>query len=102
MADHWSGAFDPERGNPYRRRLEDIDPARRDPSTTVEHPEPTRERAGAFTVEGTIQRFGDLADAALATQEPRRFQARLFVFVVLLAILTPVALQLLGLLRLFG
>jgi hypothetical protein len=87
--------------NPYRRRLEDIDPARQDPSTTVEHPEPTRERAGAFTIEGTIQRFGDLADAAIATREPRRLQARLFVFVVLVAILTPVALQLLGLLRLF-
>src|ERR1700712_2679276 len=88
--------------NPYRRRLEDIDPARRDPSTTVEHPEPTKERAGAFTVEGTIQRFGDLADAALASSEPRRTHARLFVAVVLLAILTPVALQLLGLLQLFN
>jgi hypothetical protein len=92
------GAGDP---NPYRRRFEDIDPARRDPSTIVEHPEPTKERAGAFTVEGTIQRFGDLADAAISSKEPRRTQARLFVLVVLIAILTPVALQLLGLLRLF-
>jgi hypothetical protein len=97
MAGNW--ASDP---NPYRRRLEDIDPARRDPSTTVEHPEPTRERAGAFTVEGTIQGFADLAKATLESKEPRRSQARVFVFLVLLAILTPVALQLLGLFRLFG
>jgi hypothetical protein len=89
-----SGAGEP---NPYRRRFEDIDPARQDPSTTVEHPEPTRERAGAFTIEGTIQGFADLADAAIASREPRRTQARVFVFLVLLAILTPVALQLLGL-----
>ena len=93
-----SGAGDP---NPYRRRFEDIDPARRDPSTTVEHPEPTRERAGAFTVEGTLQRVADLADAAISSREPRKTQARIFVLLVLVAILTPVALQLLGLLRLF-
>jgi hypothetical protein len=93
-----SGAGEP---NPYRRRFEDIDPARRDPSTTVEHPEPTRERAGAFTIEGTIQGFRDLSEAAISSREPRRTQARVFVLLVLLAILTPVALQLLGLLRLF-
>lgn len=97
MAGDW--ASDP---NPYRRRLEDIDPARQDPSTTVEHPEPTRPRAGAFTIEGTIQGFADLAKATLESKEPRRSQARVFVFLVLLAILTPVALQLLGLLQLFG
>jgi hypothetical protein len=97
MAGDW--ASDP---NPYRRRLEDIDPARQDPSTTVEHPEPTRERAGAFTVEGTIQGFADLAQATLKSSEPRRSQARIFVFLVLLAILTPVALQLLGLFQIFG
>src|SRR3954471_17454549 len=93
------GAVDP---NPYRRRLEDIDPARRGPATPVEPPAPTKERAGPFTVEGTIQRFGDLADAAISSREPRRTQARLFVLIVLIAIMTPVALQLLGLLRLFG
>jgi hypothetical protein len=87
--------------NPYRRRWEDIDPARRDPTTIVEHPEPTKERAGAFTIEGTIQRFGDLADAAISSREPRKTYARLFVFVVLVAFLTPVALQVLGVLRLF-
>ena len=93
------GVGDP---NPYRRRFEDIDPARRDPSTIIEHPEPTKERAGAFTIEGTIQGFADLAQATLDSKEPRRSQARVFVFLVLLAILTPVALQLLGLLSLFG
>jgi hypothetical protein len=93
-----SGAGEP---NPYRRRFEDIDPARRDPSTTVEHPEPQRERASPYTIEGTIQGFRDLADAAVTSKEPRRSQARVFVLLVLLAILTPVALQLLGLLQLF-
>ncbi len=88
-----------EHGNKYRRRLEDIDPARLDPSAMIEHQEPVRERPSALTVEGYIQGFRDLSDAAITGHGERRSRARMLVIMTLIALLTPVALQLLGLLH---
>jgi hypothetical protein len=88
--------------NPYRRRLEDIDPARKDPSTTIEHVEPPRRRPNAFTVEGFLQGVGDIAEAAVSDREPRRSKARVLAFFFLLGALSAVGLGLLGLSHVFG
>ena len=85
--------------NKYRRRLEDIDPARTDPSAMIEHHEPLRPRPSPYTVEGYIQGFRDLSDAAIKGEGQRRSRARFLVVISLAALLTPVGLQLLGLLH---
>jgi hypothetical protein len=85
--------------NKYQRRLEDIDPARADPSAMIEHHEPLRARPSPYTVEGYIQGFRDLSDAAIKGEGQRRSRARLLVVLSLAALLTPVGLQLLGLLH---
>ena len=51
--------------NKYHRRVEDIDPARTDPAAMIEHHEPLRERPSPYTVEGYIQGFRDLSEAAI-------------------------------------
>jgi hypothetical protein len=85
--------------NKYRRRLEDIDPARTDPSAMIEHHEPLRPRPSPYTVEGYIQGFRDLSEAAITGHGKRRARARLLVVVSLTALCVPVGLQLLGFLH---
>lgn len=86
-------------GNKYKRRLEDIDPARAKPSAMIEHHEQLRPRPSPYTVEGYIQGFRDLSDAAIKGEGQRRSHARFLVVISLAALLTPVGLQLLGLLH---
>jgi hypothetical protein len=90
-----------ENPNKYRRRLEDIDPAHTDPSAMVEHHEPLRARPSPYTVEGYIQGFADLSEAAINGTGQRRDRARFLVIMSLTAILTPVAILLLGIFDLF-
>ncbi len=85
--------------NKYRRRLEDIDPARVDPTAMIEHHEQLRPRPSPYTVEGYIQGFRDLSDAAIKGEGQRRSRARFLVVISLAALLTPVGLQLLGFLH---
>ena len=85
--------------NKYRRRVEDIDPARTDPAAMIEHHEPIRERPSPYTVEGYIQGFRDLSEAAINGRGQRRYRARLLVVVTLTALCVPVGLQLLGFLH---
>ncbi len=85
--------------NKYRRRVEDIDPARTDPSAMIEHHEPLRPRPSPYTVEGYIQGFRDLSEAAITGHGQRRARARLLVIVSLTALCVPVGLQLLGFLH---
>ena len=92
-------AAEPEEGNKYRRRLEDIDPARVDPTAMIEHHEQLRPRPSPYTVEGYIQGFRDLSDAAIKGEGQRRSRARFLVVISLAALLTPVGLQLLGFLH---
>lgn len=93
-------ADEPEaEGNKYHRRLEDIDPARVDPMAMIEHHEQLRPRPSPYTVEGYIQGFRDLSDAAIKGEGQRKSRARLLVVLSLAALLTPVGLQLLGLLH---
>jgi hypothetical protein len=89
-----------EHGNKYQRRLEDIDPARLAPEAMVEHHEQLRPKPSPYTVEGYIQGFRDLSDAAIKGEGERRYRARLLVFMSLAALLTLPALQLLGILHL--
>ena len=86
-------------GNKYRRRVEDIDPARAHPSAMIEHHEQLRPRPSPFTVEGYIQGFRDLSDAAITGHGQRRSRARLLVVMTLAALLVPIGLQLLGFLH---
>jgi hypothetical protein len=85
--------------NKYRRRVEDIDPARTDPAAMIEHHEPIRERPNPYTVEGYIQGFRDLSEAAITGHGQRRYRARLLVLVTLTALCVPVGLHLLGFLH---
>ncbi|HEX4019473.1 MAG TPA: hypothetical protein VHX15_22265 [Frankiaceae bacterium] len=85
--------------NKYRRRLEDIDPARIDPSAMIEQHEPLRPRPSPYTVEGYIQGFRDLSEAAITGQGQRRYRARVLVILSLTALGVPVGLQLLGFLH---
>jgi hypothetical protein len=85
--------------NKYRRRIEDIDPARTDPSAMIEHHEPLRPRPSPYTVEGYIQGFRDLSEAAITGHGQRRTRARLLVVLSLTALCVPVGLQLLGFLH---
>jgi hypothetical protein len=85
--------------NKYRRRVEDIDPARTDPSAMIEHHEPLRPRPSPYTVEGYIQGFRDLSEAAITGHGQRRARARLLVILSLTALCVPVGLQLLGFLH---
>ncbi len=85
--------------NKYRRRLEDIDPARAEPSAMIEHHEQLRMRPSPYTVEGYIQGFRDLSDAAITGSGQRRRRARMLVTLSLAAIMTPVFLQLFGILH---
>ncbi|HEX4432366.1 MAG TPA: hypothetical protein VHZ96_24050 [Frankiaceae bacterium] len=85
--------------NKYRRRIEDIDPARVDPSAMIEHHEPLRPRPSPYTVEGYIQGFRDLSEAAITGHGQRRARARLLVILSLTALCVPVGLQLLGFLH---
>ncbi len=85
--------------NKYHRRLEEIDPARTDPTAMIEHHEPLRERPSPYTVEGYIQGFRDLSDAAITGHGKRRARARLLVILTLTALCVPVGLQLLGFLH---
>jgi hypothetical protein len=85
--------------NKYQRRLEDIDPARADPSAMIEHHEQLRARPSPYTVEGYIQGFRDLSEAAITGEGRRRSRARLLVVLSLTAILTPVGLLFLGFLH---
>ena len=94
------GETDPE-GNKYRRRLEDIDPARIHPTAMIEHHEQLRPRPSPYTVEGYIQGFRDLSDAAITGTGKRRARARLLVVLTLSSLVALVGLQLVGLLRLF-
>jgi hypothetical protein len=96
----WTQGATDEQGNKYQRRLEDIDPARLEPSAMVEHHEQLRPRPSPFTVEGYIQGFRDLSDAAITGRGERRYRARMLVFMSLAALLTLPALQLLGILHL--
>lgn len=86
-------------GNKYHRRIEDIDPARAHPSAMIEHHEQLRPRPSPYTVEGYIQGFRDLSDAAITGRGQRRSRARLLVVMTLLALLVPIGLQLLGFLH---
>jgi hypothetical protein len=85
--------------NKYRKRVEDIDPARTDPAAMIEHHEPLRERPSPYTVEGYIQGFRDLSEAAITGHGQRRARARLLVILTLTALCVPVGLQLLGFLH---
>ena len=89
----------PESDNKYKRRVEDIDPARADPSAMIEHHEQIRMRPSPYTVEGYIQGFRDLSDAAITGEGVRRDRARFLVILSLIAIMVPVGLQLLGFLH---
>jgi hypothetical protein len=86
-------------GNKYQKRVEDIDPARTDPAAMIEHHEPLRERPSPYTVEGYIQGFRDLSEAAITGHGQRRARARLLVILTLTALCVPVGLQLLGFLH---
>jgi hypothetical protein len=88
-----------EAENKYKRKLEDIDPARVDPSAMIEHHEQMRLRPSPYTVEGYIQGFRDLSDAAIKGQGTRRTRARFLVVMSLIALGVPVGLQLLGFLH---
>ena len=92
-------SHDDSEANKYRRRLEDIDPARVDPSAMIEHHEPLRPRPSPYTVEGYIQGFRDLSEAAITGHGQRRSRARLLVILSLTALCVPVGLQLLGFLH---
>ncbi len=94
------GDTDPE-GNKYRRRLEDIDPARVHPTAMIEHHEQLRPRPSPYTVEGYIQGFRDLSDAAITGTGQRRSRARFLVVLTLAGLLSLVGLQLVGLLHFF-
>ena len=96
----WHPEHEPaEAENKYRRRLEDIDPARADPSAMIEHHEQIRMRPSPYTVEGYIQGFRDLSDAAIKGEGKNRDRARFLVILSLIAIMVPVGLQLLGFLH---
>jgi hypothetical protein len=97
--EHGEQPGDPEEPNKYKRRVEDIDPARTDPAAMIEHHESLRERPSPYTVEGYIQGFRDLSEAAITGHGQRRARARLLVIVTLTALCVPVGLQLLGLLH---
>ena len=94
------GAVD-EQGNRYQRRIEDIDPARLSPEAMIEHREELAHRPNAFTVEGYIQGFRDISDAAVTGTGERRRRARLLVGMSLLGLMTLPAAQIIGLVRLF-
>ncbi len=85
--------------NKYQRRLEDIDPARVDPAAMIEHHEQLRPRPSPYTVEGYIQGFRDLSDAAITGHGQRRARARVLVILTLTALGVPIGLQLLGFLH---
>jgi hypothetical protein len=98
----WHPEHEPDaNSNKYKRRLEDIDPARADPSAMIEHHEQIRMRPSPYTVEGYIQGFRDLSDAAIKGEGLRRSRARFLVVVSLIALCVPVGLQLLGFLHIF-
>ena len=97
--DNLPGENEPEEPNKYKRRVEDIDPARTDPAAMIEHHEPLRERPSPYTVEGYIQGFRDLSEAAITGHGQRRARARMLVILTLTALCVPVGLQLLGLLH---
>jgi hypothetical protein len=88
-----------EGDNKYKRRLEDIDPARTDPSAMIEQHEQLRMRPSPYTVEGYIQGFRDLSEAAINGEGTNRSRARVLVVLSLVAIMVPVGLQLLGFLH---
>ncbi len=86
-------------GSEARRfRLEDLARPRWAPETSTEYVEPVRPRPSPFTIEGYLQGFSDLSDTAVNGRGRHRAQARMLVVLLLLAVLTPVAIQLLGLL----
>jgi hypothetical protein len=97
--DNLPGPDEAQEQNKYKRRVEDIDPARTDPAAMIEHHEPLRERPSPYTVEGYIQGFRDLSEAAITGHGQRRARARLLVILTLTALCVPVGLQLLGLLH---
>ena len=97
--DNLPGPDEREERNKYKRRVEDIDPARTDPAAMIEHHESLRERPSPYTVEGYIQGFRDLSEAAITGHGQRRARARLLVIITLTALCVPVGLQLLGLLH---
>ena len=98
----WHPEHEPEEeASKYKRRLEDIDPARADPSAMIEHHEQIRMRPSPYTVEGYIQGFRDLSDAAITGEGLRRSRARFLVILSLIALAVPVGLQLLGFLHIF-
>src|ERR1700712_4930016 len=85
--------------NKYRKSIEDIDPAHLDPSAMIEHHEQLRLRPSPYTVEGYIQGFADLSDAAVNGTGQRRSRARMLVFMSLAALFALPASELLGLLH---
>jgi hypothetical protein len=87
--------------NKYRQRIEDIDPAHLDPSAMVEHHEQLRARPSPYTVEGYIQGFADLSEAAVNGTGQRRSHARMLVFMSLAALASLPASELLGLLHIW-
>jgi hypothetical protein len=96
----WHPEHEPdENENKYKRRLEDIDPARVDPSAMIEQHEQLRARPSPYTVEGYIQGFRDLSEAAIKGSGTNRTRARFLVVISLIALGVPVGLQLLGFLH---
>ncbi len=87
-------------GNRYQRRLEDIDPARLSPEAMIEHREELARRPSPYTVEGYIQGFRDISEAAVNGHGERRSRARLLVGMSLAALLTLPLVQIVGLIRL--
>jgi len=84
-------------GDVPRFRLDDLARPRWSPESSTEYVEPVRPRPSPFTIEGYLQGFSDLSDTAVNGRGHYRVQARLLVALLLLAVLTPVAIQLLGL-----
>jgi hypothetical protein len=85
--------------NKYAKRIEDIDPAHLDPSAMVEYHEKLALRPSPYTVEGYIQGFADLSEAAVNGTGQRRSRARMLVFMSLAALFALPASELLGLLH---
>lgn len=90
-------ADDRPRGEASRFRLEDLARPRSAPESSTEYVEPLRPRPSPFTIEGYLQSFSDLSNTAVNGRGRYRIQARLMVLLLLLAVLTPVGIQLLGL-----
>ncbi len=84
-------------GDVPRFRLDDLARPRWAPESTTEYVEPVRPRPSPLTIEGYLQGFSDLSDTAVNGRGHYRLQARLLVVLLLLAVLTPVGIQLLGL-----